>query len=353
MSRQAGVRGSYVVPWEQTETDHERNAPTEYLAPGVGWRWFGTPVRLDGPPTVLRLGDALGPDGLKDRAARMVARLSGGPLRPPTAAMREDGDFLIVDGGFLLTDGTKAYPATLVAGGRLVLFSDALPPPSRLLWVVRVVGPRQLRAAGPARPVCFTPGTRIATPWGPRAVESLRPGNRVLTRDDGVQRIVWTADSRHAATELAVRPDLRPVRIAPGALGDGLPEAPLLLSPDHRVLLRGSRARDLFGCDEVLVRAADMEDGRGVVRSMAPNGVRYVHLMLSRHQILWANGAPCDSFHPGLADVAALDPVQRALLITACARHTGGMEGFGDTVRRCLTAGEAAILRGYERARAA
>ena len=348
MGRQAGVRGSYVIPWEQTETDHERNAPLDYLVPGVGWRWFGSPVRLDGAPEQLRLGGAPGPEGLRERAARMAGRLTGGTLSHGSSMMGADDSVLMRAGGFLLTDGLQAFPATLVAGGRLVLFSDMLPTPEKQHWVAQIAA-RHRRPGRAERATGLMPGTRIETPWGPRAVETLRPGNRVMTADDGIRRIVWIADSHYPAARLAASPGLRPVRIATGALGNGLPERPLLVSPDHRLLLRGRRAQALFGTDEVLVRAADLEDGHGVVRVLAPRGVRYVQLMLARHQLLWANGAPCESFHPELADVTALDPAQRAMLIIACANHTGGMEGFGDTVRRCLSAGEAAILLGPTR----
>lgn len=38
---------------------------------------------------------------------------------------------------------------------------------------------------------CFTPGTGIATPKGEVAFERLKKGDRVLTRDNGIQTIRW------------------------------------------------------------------------------------------------------------------------------------------------------------------
>ena len=40
--------------------------------------------------------------------------------------------------------------------------------------------------------ICFTAGTRILTPHGPRPVEDLRPGDLVITRDNGPQPLRWT-----------------------------------------------------------------------------------------------------------------------------------------------------------------
>ena len=40
--------------------------------------------------------------------------------------------------------------------------------------------------------ICFTPGTMIDTPFGPRAVEMLKAGYLVTTRDTGPQPIAWT-----------------------------------------------------------------------------------------------------------------------------------------------------------------
>ncbi|HCE71257.1 MAG TPA: type I secretion protein, partial [Ruegeria sp.] len=34
--------------------------------------------------------------------------------------------------------------------------------------------------------ICFTPGTLIATAHGPRAIETLRPGDLIVTRDHGL-----------------------------------------------------------------------------------------------------------------------------------------------------------------------
>jgi hypothetical protein len=349
MGRQSSIRGVFVIPWEQTETDHETDAPQSFVSPGVCWRWTGAAVRLDGPADVLALGPALGADALRVRAARMVPRLLG---RTDAAdrACADDGPAPkpLRDNGFLLTDGLRAYCATVLRGGRLVLFVDDLPPPDTELWVVRVYRPA--RARRPAVPpaaemICFTPGTCIATPWGPRPIEGLRPGNRVLTMDDGPQEILWMGWRDIGEDMLRARPDLRPIRIAPGALGAGRPDGALVVSPAHRMMLGGRAAQALFNTPEVLVAAGDLLNDRTITRVHGAARVRYVHMLFARHQIVWANGIPSESFDPARADLSALMPDQRALLRLACDGLPGGMSGYGGAARRSLSAAEAAILQ--------
>ena len=46
-----------------------------------------------------------------------------------------------------------------------------------------------------ATPVCYCPGTMILTERGERAVENLVAGDRIVTADRGLQRIVWIGRS--------------------------------------------------------------------------------------------------------------------------------------------------------------
>jgi hypothetical protein len=64
---------------------------------------------------------------------------------------------------------------------------------------------------------CYTPGTMIDTPDGPRAVETLRSGDFVLTADHGPQEIRWVRSGDHPLEEVEV--DDKPVLIQAGALG--------------------------------------------------------------------------------------------------------------------------------------
>ncbi|MCA2013227.1 Hint domain-containing protein [Cereibacter sphaeroides] len=162
--------------------------------------------------------------------------------------------------------------------------------------------------------ICFTAGTLIDTDTGPRAVETLRPGDRVLTRDAGYQPLVWTGETRLSHEETAQSPALAPVTFAAGCLGAGLPEHALSVSPRHRMLLRGARASVMFGAPEVLVPAIDLLGLPGVTQQ-ADGPARYVHVMCAEHQILRAHGAWSESLQLSQPVLDALEqPVREELL---------------------------------------
>ncbi|MEH7827382.1 Hint domain-containing protein [Gemmobacter denitrificans] len=152
---------------------------------------------------------------------------------------------------------------------------------------------------------CFTAGTRIATPDGTRRVEDLQVGDLVLTADHGPQPIRWIGRRDLTAADLQAAPQLCPIRIAPGALGAGQPATELRVSPQHRMLVRSRIANRLFDSEEVLVAARHLTGLPGI-GPCAAEPVSYLHLLLDRHEILFANGAPTESLYPGPVALQAL-----------------------------------------------
>ena len=157
-------------------------------------------------------------------------------------------------------------------------------------------------------------GTPVATPQGLRPVEQLSPGQRVLTRDRGFRPLTWIGRSGLGPQALAARPELRPVRIAAGAFGPGLPEHPLRLAPQHRLLLIGAVAQQLFGRHEVLVAAAHLVGLPGILPDPAPSA-EFLHLLLADHEILCTEGLWTESFQPGPGALSALDTAARTRLV--------------------------------------
>jgi serralysin len=160
---------------------------------------------------------------------------------------------------------------------------------------------------------CFTLGTFVDTPDGPRLVESLLPGDLVLTRDDGPQPIRWVGRRDLTRSELLRNPDLRPVEIAQGALGRGLPLRDLVVSPQHRILLTGARCELLFGEDEVLAPAIHLTGHAGIKRCL--RATSYVHIMFDSHQIVSSEGVWSESFQPGDRTLDGMDDDQRDELL--------------------------------------
>lgn len=147
--------------------------------------------------------------------------------------------------------------------------------------------------------VCFGSDTRIETPEGPRKVVRLKPGDLVNTLDHGPQPIRWVAMRRMGPLELRAHPEVRPIRVKRGALGGGLPERDVLLSPQHRVLVRSRLAMRMFGTTEVLVAVKALLDLPGIEVATDVGGVIYVHLLFDDHEVIMADGAPMESLFLG------------------------------------------------------
>ncbi|NUB42810.1 Hint domain-containing protein [Fertoebacter nigrum] len=159
---------------------------------------------------------------------------------------------------------------------------------------------------------CFAAGTLVATPTGPRPVERILVGDLVMTLDHGARPVRWIGKRRLSGNELAAMPALRPIRIARGALGAGRPLADLLLSPQHRVLVRSRIARRMFDADEVLVAAKQLLGMPGVTQDSGAQSVTYVHLLFDRHELVLSNGAATESLFTGAEAVKTIEPAALA-----------------------------------------
>lgn len=157
---------------------------------------------------------------------------------------------------------------------------------------------------------CFTPGVMIATGAGEVPVETLSVGDKVVTRDNGLQTIRWVGSHRYHGRELASAPHLYPILIRAGALGDGLPERDMRLSPNHRVLVTSDQTALYFEDREVLVAAKHLVNHRGVFE-VESIGVTYVHLLFDKHEVLLSNGCWSESFQPTDRSLAGVGNAQR------------------------------------------
>lgn len=348
---ETGFRGTFVISWSQTDVDGLDAAPIEAIEVGAAWSWRGEAVRIDGPVNILRLDGAVGGAELRRRAARTVRQLVGAAV--PEAAVHPAAEIEepLLDSHFVVTNGARSYIVTVIelgGGARpLLMFHDDIPPRDTELWIVQHSLGALMRPRDDSRPggvICFTPGTLIDTPQGPRPVEELREGDRVSTRDNGPQEILWIGSRRMTGARLYVMPQLRPVRFRAGALGIARPERALLVSPEHRILVRGPAARALFNTSEVLVPARDLVDGDTVQVDRVLREVTYVHLLLPQHQIIRANGIDTESFHPASATLSALGAEDRARLLDLLPDVARDPHSYGGYARRNLSQSEVAIM---------
>lgn len=151
--------------------------------------------------------------------------------------------------------------------------------------------------------VCFVSGTRILTETGERKIDTLQAGDRIVTRDNGVQVLRWVGRRSVSQHDLARNPKLLPIQIAPiltGGVGS------LAVSAQHGILLK-------VDGEERLVRATHLAAMKGGAARIMKGcrHVTYLHLMFDQHQIVFANGAASESFYPGKFALAAVAPAAR------------------------------------------
>lgn len=139
-------------------------------------------------------------------------------------------------------------------------------------------------AGAPLTPACFAEGTSVLTEHGLVPVESLQVGTQVVTREGGMEPIIWLG-RRH--TNCATHPHphhVWPVRIAAHAFGPDQPFRDLYLSPDHSIF-----------ADDILVPIRCLLNGTTITQLEVPS-VSYYHVELASHQVLLANGLDAESY---------------------------------------------------------
>ncbi len=133
--------------------------------------------------------------------------------------------------------------------------------------------------------ICFYPGTLVATPTGQRVVESLAIGDLVLTHEGAARPVRWMG-RQTVSTVFADPLRVLPIRISAGALGAGMPERDLLVSPDHALLV-----------EDILVQASALVGLPGITREEAvPERFTYHHVELADHSLILAEGVPAETF---------------------------------------------------------
>ncbi|MHB1304387.1 MAG: Hint domain-containing protein [Acidiphilium sp.] len=216
----------------------------------------GGSIAFAGTAALLTIDDIA---GMTDAVANMVAGdaidLVG--IAPSLVSTASGSIGVAGEGGFALAESGTLALASDGAGGTEITIGGAVP--------------------------CFTRGTRLLTPAGYRRVESLRPGDELVTLEGEVLRIRWIG---WRVIDLACdAAALHPVVIAPGAFGPGRPERRLAVSPLHAIF-----------ADGVLVPAVLLVNGATIVRDEAAFAVTYYHVELDRHAVIVAENLPAETY---------------------------------------------------------
>lgn len=184
---------------------------------------------------------------------------------------------VIFAGSDTLTQTASAV--TISAGGMVADFQFADTAPGTFAISAAADGALVLGE----NPPCFTAGTLILTPRGQVPVERLRVDDTVITTSEDAP-IIWIGRRRLDLLRHP-RPDqVRPVRIAANALGEGVPARDLLLSPDHALFL-----------ENVLIPVKTLINDRNV-KQCAVSAVTYFHIELPEHAVMFAEHCAVESY---------------------------------------------------------
>ncbi len=193
--------------------------------------------------------------------------------------------------------------------------------------------------------ICYAAGTQVLTPHGERPIENLLAGNLVETADNGAQQILWTGHRSICFAGQNPIDAVRPVSLTAGCLGNGLPKRDLIVSPQHRIVIKGQVVYDMFGVQEVMAPAIGLTTLPGVRVMVGKRDVTYVHLLLAGHEVLFANGAASESLYPGVNAMEMMPtPHRRAIVDLIPGLKENPVTGYGRTARLCLSRKDAKAL---------
>ena len=177
---------------------------------------------------------------------------------------------------------------------------------------------------------CFSSDTAIMTPAGERMAGDLKVGDVVVTKDHGHQTVRFIA---RRSLKFPPAPDrLKPILFSAGSLGNGLPVRDLVVSPQHRMLLPDHDGAEVLCLAKGLTRLPGVRVKAGCRR------VEYVHLLFDRHEIVFAEGAPTESFRPGPVAISSMEEkVQNELFEIFPDLRTNLTDALGEPARPILT----------------
>lgn len=184
--------------------------------------------------------------------------------------------------------------------------------------------------------ICFAAGTHILTINGEVQVQDLKVGDKIHTMDNGYRQIRWIGE-----TVVPASGNLAPIVFKVGAIGN---TRELRVSPQHRMLVSGWHAETLFGEHEVLCAAKYFVNDETVfVREGGE--VEYFHIMFDDHEIVFAEGAPAESFHPGTQGAKTVDSNQYEELMVLFPKLREDITSYSPAARMSLRAYEGPLIR--------
>ncbi len=167
---------------------------------------------------------------------------------------------------------------------------------------------RIARVTGATGPLLGLAGTAsLRTPCGERRAENVRPGDLIVTRDNGLQpvQLVWTRTVTEA--DIAADPSLAPVRLKQRAIGPMMPRRDLMVAAGHRVLIPGYRLADIPDSQPCLIAARDIAEASDeAYLDKSVGEITFYNIVFDAHQVFCANGLPVESYLPSVDTLGEL-----------------------------------------------
>ena len=186
--------------------------------------------------------------------------------------------------------------------------------------------------------ICFVRGTRLMTPSGEVAIEDLKIADLLLTESGAVRPIRWIGRmSFERSAEGSWSDEVRPVRVARDALGSGIPHSDLYVSRAHMIHLNG-----------LLVPVGDLINGRTIAYAdVDTDQLEYFHVEFETHDVVVAEGAPCESLRLAPRHLASFDnheeyvalfgqPFHQVAACAPTASFSGGRSEFKSRLRSAI-----------------
>ncbi|MDX8355245.1 Hint domain-containing protein [Cognatiyoonia sp. IB215182] len=147
--------------------------------------------------------------------------------------------------------------------------------------------------------VCFTSGSCVETPEGPRPVEGLRIGEMVLVAAGVSKPVRWIGRRHLNSRTLRQSPHLRPVLIKQSAIAPNVPSCDVRVSQQHRIALSSPICEMLFDTNDVLVPARFLVNDVDIVIDDACQAVDFIHILFDQHELVNVGGLWSESFFLG------------------------------------------------------
>ena len=173
-------------------------------------------------------------------------------------------------------------------------------------------------------------GALVTTDHGPRAIEDIWPGDRVMTTSHGMQPVLWRGRTQVMPGSDPARSSVTSlVRLTQDALGFRRPSSDILLGPAARIAHRGPACRQITGDDTVFVPILDFVDHDTVIEVHPVSSVEVFQLGFAQHaRLAVAGGIEVETLHPGLPHHLRQRPETLSALLSLFPQ-VDRLDGFG------------------------